>query len=159
MVFRKVACGMGKLNTLKSPFFFINGQFGNGVHPQIFPFCISPQYPERNFPLPSYAEGGFIILCLDIVELERIVKEEVAKDEVSVIITKSPCVLLKGNKFTTKCVPVPEKCVKCGMCLRPGCPALTKNADGTISIDQTMCNGCGLCKNLCKLGAIETVEV
>ena len=34
-----------------------------------------------------------------------------------------------------------------------------KNADGTISIDQTMCNGCGLCKNLCKLGAIETVEV
>ena len=51
------------------------------------------------------------------------------------------------------------KCVKCGMCLKPGCPALTKNADGTISIDQTMCNGCGLCKNLCKLGAIETVEV
>ena len=97
--------------------------------------------------------------AFDIVELERIVKEEVAKDEVSVIITKSPCVLLKGNKFTTKCVPVPEKCVKCGMCLKPGCPALTKNADGTISIDQTMCNGCGLCKNLCKLGAIETVEV
>ena len=96
--------------------------------------------------------------AFDIVELERIVKEEVAKEEVSVIITKSPCVLLKGNKFTTKCVPVPEKCVKCGMCLKPGCPALTKNADGTISIDQTMCNGCGLCKNLCKLGAIETVE-
>ena len=97
--------------------------------------------------------------AFDIAALEKIVKEEVAKDEVSVIITKSPCVLLKGNKFTTKCVPVPEKCKKCGACLRPGCPALTKNADGTISIDQTMCNGCGLCKGLCKLGAIETVEV
>ena len=96
--------------------------------------------------------------AFDTAELERIVKEEVAKDEVSVIITKSPCVLLKGNKFTTKCKPVPEKCKKCGMCLKPGCPALTKNADGTVSIDATMCNGCGLCKGICKFGAIETVE-
>ena len=97
--------------------------------------------------------------AFDTAELERIVKEETAKDEVSVIITKSPCVLLKGNKFTTKCVPVSEKCKKCGMCLRPGCPALTKNEDGTISIDQTMCNGCGLCKGICKFEAIESVEV
>lgn len=97
--------------------------------------------------------------AFDTVTLEKVLKEETAKDEVSVIITKSPCVLLKGNKFTTKCVPVSEKCKKCGMCLKPGCPALTKNEDGTISIDQTMCNGCGLCKGICKFGAIETVEV
>ena len=97
--------------------------------------------------------------AFDIAALEKTIKEEVAKDEVSVIITKSPCVLLKGNRFTTKCVPVPEKCKKCGACLRPGCPALTKNTDGTISIDATMCNGCGLCRQLCKFGAIETVEV
>ena len=43
--------------------------------------------------------------------------------------------------------------------LRPGCPALTKNEDGTISIDDTMCNGCGLCKQLCPADAIEEVEV
>ncbi len=97
--------------------------------------------------------------AFDTVELERIVKEEVAKDEVSVIITKSPCVLLKGQKFPNKCKPIPEKCKKCGMCLKPGCPALTKNADGTISIDETMCNGCGLCMGLCKFDAIEKVEV
>lgn len=97
--------------------------------------------------------------AFDTAELERIIKEEVAKDEVSVIITKSPCVLLKGNKFPYKCVPVADKCKKCGMCLKPGCPALTKNADGTVSIDATMCNGCGLCMNLCKFGAIEKVEV
>ena len=95
----------------------------------------------------------------DRAAVEKVVKEEVAKDEVSVIITKSPCVLIKGLTFPTKCKEVPEKCVKCGACLRPGCPALTKNADGTISIDQTMCNGCGLCKGICKFDAIETVEV
>ena len=97
--------------------------------------------------------------AFDTVELEKVIKEEVAKDEVSVIITKSPCVLLKGKKFTKKCRPISEKCKKCGMCLRPGCPALTKNADGTISIDETMCNGCGLCMGLCKFDAIEQVEV
>ncbi|MBE5867739.1 MAG: indolepyruvate ferredoxin oxidoreductase subunit alpha [Lachnospiraceae bacterium] len=94
--------------------------------------------------------------AFDIQTLEKVVKEEVARDEVSVIITKSPCVLLKGNVFPNVCRPLPEKCKKCGMCLRPGCPALTKNADGTVSIDETMCNGCGLCKTLCKFDAIET---
>ena len=89
-------------------------------------------------------------------ELERIIKEEVAKDEVSVIIAKAPCVLLKGNVFPNVCVSVPEKCKKCGACLKPGCPALTKNADGTVAIDTTMCNGCGLCKSFCKFEAIET---
>ncbi len=94
----------------------------------------------------------------DIEKFERVVKEEVAKDEVSVIIACGPCALLKGMKFPNKCVPNPEKCKKCGACLKPGCPALTKNEDGTISIDETMCNGCGLCKRLCKFDAIDIVQ-
>ena len=81
--------------------------------------------------------------AFDQAELERVIKEEVARDAVSVIITKAPCALLKGIKFPNKCRPLPDKCKKCGACLRPGCPALTKNEDGTISIDETMCNGCG----------------
>lgn len=96
--------------------------------------------------------------AFDTVQLERIVKEEVAREEVSVIITKSPCVLIKGIKFPTICKTLSDNCKKCGMCLKPGCPALTKNVDGTISIDETMCNGCGLCKSLCKFNAIECVE-
>ena len=96
--------------------------------------------------------------AFDIKKLEEVIKEETARDAVSVIITKSPCALLKEVHFPNKCVPVPEKCKKCGMCLKPGCPALTRNEDGTITIDPTMCNGCGLCKNLCPFDAIETVE-
>lgn len=97
--------------------------------------------------------------AFDTKELEKVVKEEVAKDEVSVIITKAPCVLLKKQKKALTCRPVSDNCKKCGMCLKPGCPALTKNEDGTISIDETMCNGCGLCKGFCKFDAIELVEV
>ena len=94
----------------------------------------------------------------DLESFEKIVKEEVAKDEVSVIIACGPCALLKGMKFPNVCVPNSEKCKKCGACLKPGCPALTKNEDGTISIDETMCNGCGLCMRTCPFGAIDSVE-
>ncbi|WP_276948994.1 indolepyruvate ferredoxin oxidoreductase subunit alpha [Acetatifactor muris] len=95
------------------------------------------------------------ISAFDLEGLEEAFRRETKRNEVSVIITKAPCVLLKGVTFPDKCVPVPEKCKKCGACLRPGCPALTKNTDGTVSIDETMCNGCGLCAKLCKFDAIE----
>ena len=95
--------------------------------------------------------------AFDLAEMEKVIKEETARDAVSVIITKSPCALLKGVKFPNVCRPLSDKCKKCGACLRPGCPALTRNEDGTVSIDQTMCNGCGLCMQLCKFGAIEQV--
>ena len=95
--------------------------------------------------------------AFDIEKLEKVVKEEVAKDEVSVIITKSPCVLLDKSKKPVY-IAHEDKCKKCGMCMKPGCPAMTKNADGTISIDDTMCTGCGLCASLCKFDAIELVK-
>lgn len=93
----------------------------------------------------------------DIQAVERVVKEEIAKDEVSVIITKTPCVLLDKSKKPSYQTHT-DKCKKCGMCMKPGCPAMTKNADGTISIDDTMCTGCGLCASLCKFDAIELVK-
>lgn len=96
--------------------------------------------------------------AFDLAQLEKVIREETARDELSVIITKSPCALLKGQVFPYKCRELPEKCKKCGACLRPGCPALTKAADGTIRIDRTMCNGCGLCMQLCPFDAIEKYE-
>ena len=42
--------------------------------------------------------------------------------------------------------------------MKPGCPAMTKDADGKIVIDDTMCTGCGLCSSLCKFGAANLVE-
>ena len=98
------------------------------------------------------------VSSFDQAALTKAIKEETARDEVSVIICQAPCALLKGQKFPNVCKPLSDKCKKCGACLKPGCPALTKNADGTVSIDATMCNGCGLCKQMCKFDAIECVE-
>ncbi len=95
--------------------------------------------------------------AFDLETLERVVKEETDREEVSVIITKTPCVLLSKAKkplYTAH----EDKCKKCGMCMKPGCPAMTKNEDGTIRIDDTMCTGCGLCESLCRFGAIELVK-
>lgn len=104
-------------------------------------------------------ENVYEVNAFDTAELETVIKREVARDAVSVIITKAPCALLKTNISKKKCFCLPEKCKKCGMCLVPGCPAITKDDDGNITIDDTMCNGCGLCMQSCKFGAIECKEV
>ena len=99
----------------------------------------------------------FEVDSFDIKGLEAVLKESAAGDELTVIICKAPCALLKGLKFPNKCVCDTEKCKKCGMCLKIGCPAITKNPDGTVKIDPVMCNGCGLCESYCKFGAISKV--
>ncbi len=95
--------------------------------------------------------------AFDLTVLEKALKEEVERDEVSVIITKTPCVLLSKEKKPLY-TALEDKCRKCGMCMKPGCPAMTRRENGTIRIDDTMCTGCGLCKYLCKFDAIELVK-
>jgi indolepyruvate ferredoxin oxidoreductase alpha subunit len=100
-----------------------------------------------------------VVPAFDTVKLTTVLKEETAREEISVIITKAPCVLLNKKKITSQYRAIPSSCKKCGMCLKPGCPAITKNPDGTVWINDTMCNGCGLCYGACKFSAIEKVEV
>ena len=94
------------------------------------------------------------INAFDTDELEKTVKEAAALEEVAVIITKSPCVLLDKKTVRKQYRILADVCKKCGMCMKPGCPAITKHNDGTILINETMCNGCGLCETSCKFGAI-----
>ena len=98
------------------------------------------------------------ISAFDVKGLEQTIKASVEGDELTVIIAKAPCVLLKGQKFPNKCVVDADACRKCGACMKIGCPAMTRGEDGKVKIDATMCNGCGLCKNYCKFNAIKTVE-
>lgn len=93
------------------------------------------------------------VSAFDTKELERVLKEETAKDELSVIIAKAPCVLLDKRKRDGFEIDA-EACKTCGLCLKPGCPAMSRDADGKAVIDATMCNGCGLCAGLCGFGAI-----
>ncbi len=89
----------------------------------------------------------------DVKNFEKVVKEEVDRDEPSVIIAQRPCALLKTVKYTGYC-EVTDKCRNCKMCMKLGCPAITADEKG-VHIDPNQCNGCGLCVNVCPFGAIE----
>ncbi|MCL2772434.1 MAG: indolepyruvate ferredoxin oxidoreductase subunit alpha [Oscillospiraceae bacterium] len=96
-----------------------------------------------------------IIDPYDMEETEKVIKEELAKDEPSVIIARRPCVLLKYVKTDKKYMV--SDCKKCRRCMAIGCPAISLNA-GKAEIDASMCTGCGLCAQMCRFKAINGIE-
>lgn len=102
-------------------------------------------------------EHVYEIDAFDIEGLEKLLKEETQRDALSVIITKSPCALLKEFIPKGKCIIHEDACKKCGQCLVPGCPAMRKQESGIPQIDPAMCNGCQLCEKRCKFHAIELI--
>lgn len=90
----------------------------------------------------------------DLAETERVIKEELAKAGPSLIIARKPCALLKTVKHKPPFHIDADKCKNCKSCMRIGCPALV-SGDKCITIDNTLCVGCGLCEQLCKFDAIK----
>ena len=88
----------------------------------------------------------------DLTALENAVKSALAEEEVSVVIAKKPCALLTKKLYNG--FRVNDRCKKCKACLKLGCPAIVNGKDG-ITIDVSLCTECGLCKSVCKFGAIE----
>lgn len=95
-----------------------------------------------------------IIDPFDVEENEKIIKEEMAKAEPSVIITRRPCILLKGVKIHPPFTVDADKCKSCRMCMKIGCPAISFK-EGKATIDSTLCVGCDLCTKMCKFDAIQ----
>ncbi len=89
----------------------------------------------------------------NMAETKKIIEEELAKEEPSVIISRRPCALLKYVKHNPPLKADPEKCVGCKQCLKIGCPAISIH-DKKCVINHTQCVGCGICKEMCKLDAI-----
>ncbi len=90
----------------------------------------------------------------DLAECDRAIKEELAAPEASVIISRRPCALLKYVKHKAPLVADSDKCVGCKACMKIGCPAISI-VDGKARVDNTLCVGCGVCQQLCKLGALK----
>lgn len=96
-----------------------------------------------------------------IRETAKAYEEALAHDGVAVIVSRRACVLLEADDrkkkglFLTYHV-LPEKCKKCHTCIKTfGCPALSINPDSSMRIEDGLCNGCGVCAQVCPFKAIE----
>ena len=91
----------------------------------------------------------------DVKELEKVIKEETAREELSVIITKRPCAMIVKQSNITRSVS--DRCKNCKQCMKIGCPAIEVEA-GRPVIASDRCVGCGLCQRVCPFDAIESEE-
>ena len=90
----------------------------------------------------------------DLKECDTVIKEELAVEEPSVIISRRPCVLLKSVKALPPLTVDPDTCKSCKRCMTLGCPAISMK-DGKAVVDTTLCVGCGVCQQLCPFDAIQ----
>jgi len=138
----------------------ITGMTGHQQNPSTG-FTIKGE-PTRQVDLVKLAEAVgvdrvTVVDPFDVEKFEKVVKEEIAADEPSVIIAQRPCALLKKAGYTGTYRINPEKCKNCKICMKLGCPAISITENGPV-INETLCVGCGLCPNVCKFGAIEKVN-
>ena len=95
----------------------------------------------------------FEIDPFEIKELEELVKAETERDELSVIITKRPCVMIV--KQTEAPHVITDQCKNCRQCMKIGCPAIALE-NGRPYIIKESCVGCGLCSKVCPFDAIKS---
>ncbi len=88
----------------------------------------------------------------NLKELQKVLSEETAREELSVVIAKRPCVLIDKNAIKPS-LKITSDCRNCGKCMKLGCPALIKG-ENTVTVSSALCVGCGLCVDVCPFGAI-----
>lgn len=90
----------------------------------------------------------------NLAEVDAVIKEELAADEPSIIISRRPCVMIKGTVHKPPLKVDTDKCIGCKACMRIGCPAISVT-DGKAKIDPTLCVGCEVCTQMCKFDALK----
>lgn len=84
---------------------------------------------------------------------EALVRATKAADALSVIVFKSPCVLLERaqrEKYAVK-----PDCRGCKMCVQIGCPSISFDLSSNVaSIDPALCVGCSQCAQVCPFSVI-----
>ena len=101
---------------------------------------------------------GFERVCVvdpyDLKAVDKALKEELAAEAPSIIISRRPCVMIKGTVHQPPISPKEDKCGGCKLCMQIGCPAISVR-DGKVKIDNTLCIGCKVCSQMCRSGVLD----
>lgn len=100
-----------------------------------------------------------IVDPLNLAELETALDEELARPEPSVIICKRECILLNNPRPAYRYEVDPDKCNGCKQCIRLGCTGVYFLDDDKKAEFHSSCAACGLCEQVCRVDAINRVEV
>lgn len=90
----------------------------------------------------------------NLEDVEFAVRAAMEEKGLSVVISRRQCVLIGRMRHAAPLRVDADKCTRCKVCLRLGCSAILLNEDGTIEIDPLLCNGCGMCSQVCRVEAI-----
>ena len=107
---------------------------------------------SRAMGVPNVRE----IDAFNLKQCEEVIKEEINKPELSVIVVSERCIMIEKTRYSTA-YEVTEDCRNCKVCLKAGCPAITVE-DGKVKILEFMCDGCGVCAQICPFDAIKQKE-
>ena len=94
---------------------------------------------------------------LNIKKSQETFKEALEFEGVAVVISKYPCMLIKGarKKGTSFLEVKQDKCDGCDLCLDElACTAIYTDEDGSVQIDPQLCNKCNVCVQVCPEKAI-----
>jgi len=136
----------------------ITAMTGGQPNPGIPVDGMGDEAPEISIRKLAVACGVDYVRVINPFNLDQVVKtykEAFERDDTAVIISKAPCTLIKGLTKKPPVKLVESNCNNCDKCVNElACPAISK-LDGKIEIDKSSCDGCGVCIQVCKYGALE----
>jgi indolepyruvate ferredoxin oxidoreductase, alpha subunit len=133
---------------------------GRQVHPgtgKTLMGNFSPVLKPEDFARAAGIKNISIVDPYNLKELRSVLKREMERDELSFVVCRRPCVLLEKNKLKESVSIDQNTCKKCGICIQFGCPAIEQKND-VFSINGLLCNGCGVCMEICKQKSINLVK-
>ena len=136
----------------------ITGMTGHQQNPGSGKNAKGEMAPAVNFEELVKALGVKNVTVIDpfeVKDLEAVIKRETDRDELSVIITRRPCVMITKQEGTPNVIT--DNCKNCRQCMKVGCPAIEMK-DGRPYIVTTSCVGCGLCTRVCPFDAIKSLK-
>ena len=136
----------------------ITAMTGGQPNPGIPIDGMGDEAPEISIRKLAVACGCDYVRVINPFNLEQVVKtykEAFERDDIAVIVSKAPCTLIKGLTKKPPVNFVENNCNNCDKCVSElACPAISK-INGKINIDKSQCDGCNVCIQVCKYGALE----